>query len=108
MHPFWAPMENQKQMNWIKSVTISNNKLRDSKRKAEVQTLSFESLKGRKLLEVGNRAKFDTDRQYGYDAAGLQGGFSDLISTQKYYKKTLTVAKAPNYQNHYDTTSVDD
>ena len=95
-------IESQRQINWIKSVTISNVKLMNSKRKAEVQTLSFESLKRRKLLFL-----FVMDRQYGYDSARLQGGFSDLIASQKHYKKTLTVDKAPNYQNYSETTTVD-
>ena len=99
-------IESQKQINWIKSVTISNDKLRNSKRKAEIQTLSFESLKRRKLQEVGHRGKFEMDRQYGYDRAGLQGGFSDIITTQMYYEKTLTVDSAPNYQNYSETTTV--
>ena len=94
-------------MNWIEEVTFSNNKLRNSKRKAEIQTLSFENLKRRKLQEVGHRGLFETDRKYGYETAGLQGGFSDIIGTQMYYKKTLTVDKAPNYQNFTETTTVD-
>ena len=84
-------------MNWIKEVPFSNEKLKNTKKKAEVQTLSFENLKRRKMQEVGNRGLFETDRKYGYETAGLKGGFPDIIGTQLYYKKTLMVNKAPNY-----------
>ena len=43
-------IESQKQMNWIKKVTFDNDKLKNTKRKEEVQTLSFENLK-RRLVE---------------------------------------------------------
>ena len=57
-------IENQKLMNWSKHVNFSNSKLQSAKRKAEVLTVSFENLKRCKMQEVGNRAKFDVDRQF--------------------------------------------
>ena len=100
-------IESQKEVNWIKEVTFSNEKLRHIKGKAEVMTFSFESFKRRKLLEVGNRGMFETDRKYGYETAGLRSGFTDILGTQLYYKTVLTVNKAPNYQNFNETTTVD-
>ena len=91
----------------MKEVTFSNEKLGHIKRKAEVQTLSFDSFKRRKLLEVGNRGMFETDRKYGYETAGLLSGFTDILGTQLYYKTVLTVNKALNYQNFSETTTVD-
>ena len=75
-------IESQKEVNWIKEVTFSNEKLRYTKRKAEVQTLSIENFKRRKMHEVGNRGLFETDKRYGYETAGLLGGFPDILGTQ--------------------------
>ena len=47
------------------------------------------------------------DRKYRYETAGLQGGFTDILGTQLYYKTVLTINKAPNYQNFSETTTVD-
>ena len=100
-------IENQKELNLIKQVTFSNAKLRDTKRKAEVQTISFENFKRHKLGEVGNRGTFDTERKYDIETAGLLTGLTDILVTQPYYKTTLTVNKAPMFQGHSENTSVD-
>ena len=88
-------------------MTFSNEKLRHIKRKAEVQTLSFESFNCRKLIEVGNRGMFETDRKYGYKTAGLLSGFTDILGTQLYYKTVLTVNKAQICQNFSESNTVD-
>ena len=56
-------------------------------------TLQFENFKKRKMSEVGNRGAFETNRKLDVDFAGLIGGFSDILASQPFYTKTLTVTK---------------
>ena len=50
-------------------------------------------VKRKKLAEVGNRGAFSTDRNLDVDMAGLTGGYSDILASQPFYTKTLTVTK---------------
>ena len=88
-------IENQKEVNLIKQVTFNNDKLRDTKRKAKVQTLSFENFKRRKLGEVGNRGTFDSERKYDIKTRGLLTGFTDILVTQPYYKTVTQSTRCP-------------
>ena len=45
-------IQNQKELNLIKQVTWDNSKLRDHKRKADVQTISFENFMRDKLVKA--------------------------------------------------------
>jgi hypothetical protein len=86
-------LEAQKELNTIKKVTWDNTKLKDRKRKSDVMSLQFDNFKRRKVAEVGNRGPFETNRKLDVDMAGLIGGFSDILASQPFYTKTLTVTK---------------
>ena len=73
-------IETQKELNTIKQVRWDNTKLRDRKRKSDVQSIQFENFKRRKLAEVGNRGAFDTERKLDVESAG----YTNMLSSQPF------------------------
>ena len=100
-------IENQNELNMRKQVKWDNTKFRDRKRKSEIQSIPFDNFKRRKLAEVGNRGAFDTERKLDVETAGLLTGYTDMLSSQPFYKATLTVTKATMIPGNSETTTVD-
>ena len=82
-------LETQKELNTIKKVRFHNTRLKDRKRRAEVQSIQFDKFKRRKMAEVGNRGAFDTEKKLEVESAGLVSGYTDILSSQPFYKTTL-------------------
>ena len=59
------------------------------------------------MAEVGNRGAFDTEKKLEVESAGLLSGYTDILSSQPFYKTTLTITKHTMVPSISETKTVE-